>query len=170
MNLPDWIISDTHFFHDNIVKYSGRPENHTELMVQNWNNVVKPDDTVLHLGDVLMGARSKWMTIPRLRGRVEVLNSGNHDEEHKRKYIEASWGWRFRPDFTWQYRGWMIFFSHYPAMTELIQDIKGINVHGHIHEKEDPSRQHINVSVERINYRPVWLTDLLDKRIKALEG
>ena len=36
-----------------------------------------------------------------------------------------------------------------------------VNVHGHVHQKEPPSRnRHINVSVEQLNYRPAKLSDI----------
>ena len=36
-----------------------------------------------------------------------------------------------------------------------------INVHGHVHEKESPTRnRHVNVSVEQLNYRPARLSDI----------
>ena len=40
-----------------------------------------------------------------------------------------------------------------------------INVHGHIHAGEAPSRRHFNVSVERTDYAPVDLTWVL-KRVR----
>lgn len=166
MRLYDWVISDTHFFHENIIKYAGRPANHNDLMIENWKDVVRPEDTVLHLGDVLMGSAQRWQEIPRLPGRVHVLKSGNHDEPHKRKYLEEEWGWEFVAEFMVPYRGWSVSFTHEP-LGELAP--YNLNVHGHIHEKPDPSPQHINVSVEQIHYRPVYLRDLLDLRISKLE-
>ena len=36
-----------------------------------------------------------------------------------------------------------------------------INVHGHVHEQESPTaNQHINVSVEQMNYRPARLSEI----------
>jgi hypothetical protein len=44
-----WIISDTHFFHENIGRYCNRPENWQELIIKNWNDLISPDENVLHL-------------------------------------------------------------------------------------------------------------------------
>jgi calcineurin-like phosphoesterase family protein len=183
----DWVISDTHFFHDNIVKYAGRPENHTDLMIANWNDTVVDTydqvDTVLHLGDILMGKRDLWPLID-LPGAVTAL-VGNHDEDHKQKYIRTMWGWEFVPEFQVRYRGWEVYFSHKPLWvdypdpddnTEVVvnrESLKhagnrSLNVHGHIHEKPAPSIYHINVSVEQIGYKPVNLTELLDNKIDSL--
>lgn len=57
-----WFISDTHFFHTNILKFTDkdkkriRPFNSLdemhEHMIKQWNYVVKDNDYVYHLGDV----------------------------------------------------------------------------------------------------------------------
>ena len=51
--------SDSHYFHNNILKYCNRPfgsvEAMNEALVANWNSVVKPDDHVYHLGDFCFG-------------------------------------------------------------------------------------------------------------------
>lgn len=62
-----WLISDTHFNHANILKFTDsrtglpvRPgfesvDHMNEHMIERWNSVVKPGDIVYHLGDVVMG-------------------------------------------------------------------------------------------------------------------
>lgn len=92
---PFYVISDTHFFHDNIVKFCGRDKqlewligpdeaeriDHNEYMVQKWNEVVQPGDPVLHLGDVGFG-KNPWQTeqmVKRLNGDKYLLY-GNHDK------------------------------------------------------------------------------------------
>ena len=46
-----------------------------------------------------------------------------------------------------------------------------VNVHGHVHEKESPSRnRHVNVSVEQLNYRPARLCDIRRLALRLLEG
>lgn len=74
-----YLISDTHFNHDKIATYCDRPSNFTELMIKNWNQIVKPDDLVIHLGDVQIGKKSDWI-MPSLPGR-KILVRGNHDRQ-----------------------------------------------------------------------------------------
>ena len=46
-----------------------------------------------------------------------------------------------------------------------------VNVHGHVHQKESPSRnRHINVSVEQLNYRPARLSDIRRLARRLREG
>ena len=49
------LYCDNHFGHTNIIKHDNRPfENASimdEVMINNWNNVVKENDTVYILGD-----------------------------------------------------------------------------------------------------------------------
>jgi calcineurin-like phosphoesterase family protein len=182
--LFDFVTSDLHLFHKNIVQYAGRPENHTELIIENWQNTVDENATVLCLGDVLMGKRDLWPSIiGQLPGGVFVLDSGNHDESHKRRFLEEKLGWKFIPEFQIFYEGYVVFFTHYPKGAVLDEDAKRntdmhiqdmllpriLNVHGHIHERAMASPQYINCCVEQTNYSPVNLEELLEERINLLE-
>ena len=77
---PDtWIISDIHFFHENIGRYCNRPENWQELIIKNWNDLVSQDETILHLGDFALGKKSNFEAlIGILNGRLSLIQ-GNHD-------------------------------------------------------------------------------------------
>jgi calcineurin-like phosphoesterase family protein len=68
-----WVISDTHFNHAKILDfkdYIGKParsfdsaDHMNQCMMDNWVSVVKPNDTVIHCGDVLFGMdKVDWMT------------------------------------------------------------------------------------------------------------
>ena len=61
-------ISDLHFGHKNVIRFDGRPFNSTEEMedklVENWNRVVRRNDTTYILGDFCWGKEPEWIRIP----------------------------------------------------------------------------------------------------------
>lgn len=76
-------ISDTHFGHQNILRFDSRPfstvEEMEEEIVRRWNAAVNPEDTVYILGDFCWGKEDEWLRIlDRLKGG-KVLIAGNHD-------------------------------------------------------------------------------------------
>ncbi len=82
---PDgiWFTSDTHFCHENIVKFSGRPfANAAEMneeLIRRWNETIPEDGIVFHLGDFCMGGSKEWNDIMyRLHGKIYLI-LGNHD-------------------------------------------------------------------------------------------
>jgi calcineurin-like phosphoesterase family protein len=158
---PFWIISDTHFFHRNIIDYCDRPENHDQLMLDNWQEMIADDAPILHLGDFALGPRGDIEELaPKLPGNKYLL-MGNHDRRGKRFYYEL--GFTIVDPFMLDYKGKKLVFSHYPDyQRKFIQYPNHINIHGHIHEKTIDDPQLINVSVEQTDYRPLWLPDLLE--------
>lgn len=71
-----FFTSDTHFGHNNIIRYCDRPfadaDEMDEALVANWNAAVKPTDTVWHLGDVAL------CSVSRLREILDCLNGNIH--------------------------------------------------------------------------------------------
>lgn len=81
-----WFTSDTHFFHNKIIEYCQRPFANVEEMnnelIYRWNQVVRNDDVVFHLGDFCLGKAKKWNSIlDKLNGKI-CLILGNHDTIH----------------------------------------------------------------------------------------
>lgn len=162
---PDtWIISDTHFFHENIGKYCNRPENWQELIIQNWNDRVTPDDTVLHLGDFALGKKYHFELLTGvLNGRL-LLIQGNHDRL-SRAFCEAH-GVNLIKDSIQIELGDRVklIFSHRPIVP---LENGYINLHGHIHNLPPPPEgsnlgpNHINMSVEVREYRPWRLHEII---------
>jgi len=78
-----FFTSDTHFGHENIIKYCKRPfANAAEMdkaLIRNWNRVVGPHDLVYHLGDFAVGGGPAGPYLDQLNGRI-ILIHGNHDE------------------------------------------------------------------------------------------
>lgn len=156
-----FVISDTHFHHENIYKFT-KPDGVTRVrpeftsaaeadaeMVRRWNEVVLPEDHVWHLGDVTMG--NNLSLIKHLNGHKRLI-LGNHDRCPIQKYLAAGFqkvqGYKFVDR-------WGVL-SHIPIHPESLGKVR-INIHGHIHEREAFGPQYRNVSVERVNYTPVLL-------------
>ena len=153
-----YLISDTHFNHKNIIQYEGRPFKSTEEMndalIENWNAVVKPEDTVIHLGDVGLGPKEKIAPIVQsLKGR-KILVMGNHDNLSEQAYRDMGFWTVSR--FPIVYDGFYIM-SHAPIQLPNKTCYK--NIYGHVHNDpnyvDTPYSQ--CVSVERINYTPFLL-------------
>ena len=50
-----WVTGDTHFGHTNLQKHTRRPADVDELIVTAWRRLIRPEDLVIHLGDVAFG-------------------------------------------------------------------------------------------------------------------
>lgn len=157
-----FVISDTHFNHNNIIKYCNRPyksvEEMNEDIIKRWNSVVRKNDVVFHLGDLGMGDFDTLKSIvDRLNGR-KALILGNHDIKRNEKFY-------LNLGFDKVYKDFAILggikLSHYPKTLEAT-DLK--NVYGHIHNTEPSEefndKRHECVSVEKINYTPVEIKNL----------
>jgi calcineurin-like phosphoesterase family protein len=78
-----WFISDTHFSHANIIRYTGRPfqsvNEMDERLIENWNAHIAPQDTVFFLGDFGLGTTDFLADLcARLHGN-KICIRGNHD-------------------------------------------------------------------------------------------
>ena len=78
-----FFTSDTHFFHENVLRYSkrgfGSVEEMNEAIISKWNKVVPRDGVVFHLGDFSFGGERQWNEmLDRLKGEIHLI-VGNHD-------------------------------------------------------------------------------------------
>ena len=92
-----FVISDTHFDHANILTFKrkdGSPlrefkdvHHMNEMLIQNWNSVVRPQDKVYHLGDVTMHKQLPAAILDRLNGHKRLVR-GNHDVAPTKDYLK----------------------------------------------------------------------------------
>lgn len=164
-------MSDTHFGHENIKAFCHRPDDIEQTMMEKWARMVEPEDTVLHLGDLSYrnNAFFKNMIAPHLTGKRKLLVRGNHDKGRYSFYRDS--GFKLVKPFWIEYEGHKISFSHYPWNFEADGPMpeNELRVHGHIHNNGYSRaafvpflKQHINVSIEMMKYKPVRMKHLLD--------
>ena len=178
-----FLISDTHFGHENTCtvfkRNDGSPlrpfasaEEMDEAMVKRWNDRVRPNDKVYHLGDVVIN-RKFLHILGRLNGN-KVLIRGNHDIFKLEDYTTY-----FRDVRGYDVKNGMIL-SHIPVHEASLGRF-GTNIHGHLHANRvtqargvdaksgevlysteiDP-RYHC-VCVEHTDYAPISLEEVYDR-------
>ena len=176
MSKEIWLISDTHFFHANILKFTddegnlirgalfSSVEEMNQCMLDNWNSVVKPGDKVYHLGDVMMGDKTEFKRFwAKLNGSKRLI-VGNHDDIKwmaQNELFAKIHMWRMFTEFG-------LLLTHVPihesglrrgAPTDETAPML-LNIHGHIHQNPSPTEHHRCVCVEHINYTPINIEEL----------
>lgn len=180
-----FFISDTHFGHANMitfVNYDGtrmRPFNSVEecdeLMIENWNKIVKPTDRIYHLGDVVYKCKNRDEIMQRLNGE-KVLIKGNHDRDQLGWYMKYFKDIRGTHHIDGNY-----LLGHFPIHS----DSKGRFVrqlHGHIHAQEvmktvwyptgfgiEPDPWYRNCCVEVSDYAPIPFEVIKQETEKLIE-
>jgi calcineurin-like phosphoesterase family protein len=130
-----FLVSDTHFGHAGVCRFMredgvtklrpwDNPEEMDEEMVRRWNERVRPNDKVYHLGDVVINRRA-LPTLARLNGD-KVLIRGNHDIFRDDEYRQY-----FRELRAYHVMNGMIL-SHIPVHEASLGRF-GTNIHGHLH-------------------------------------
>ena len=134
-----YFTSDTHFCHNRPFLYEPRGfksiEEHDETIVTNWNSIVKPEDEVYHLGDVMLIDNEKGIKyLKSLNGKIHLILG-------------------------------YFFLCHYPVLVHNYDDYKKIwNIHGHTHSKEKFSENMhcYNACLDAHDNYPVSLERILE--------
>ena len=165
-----WIWSDLHLSDRGALETFDRPFRNIHAMnralLANWRRSVHPSDTIICLGDVAHPdalADRRLMLDLRELGGERILILGNHDLD--RTALGGA-------GFAAQHRLALcdtdppLALSHYP-----LRRIPpgAVNLHGHLHEGAEPTRLHINLAVERLDYRPQHLPAVLARARRRLQ-
>lgn len=163
------IIGDLHYFDKNIIGMA--PRNFKSVaemndhMIESWNSVTEPDDTVIVNGDFIdfgnCTVEEGYDIINRLNGRRITLIVGNHDKpflDILREYgprlevIEYS---IIKDQF------WII--SHEPQYVSNAAPYANIFAHVHLNPMyRDVSSRSFCTSAERLDYKPILLEDAMN--------
>lgn len=176
-----WFTSDLHLGHERIIELCGRPfknvhHMNTEL-VDGWNSVVEPKDTVYVLGDLALGKLNESLQWAAMLTGNKFLVPGNHDRcwlGHKKvravdvkRYEEA--GFTVLPGLTSiNVDGTIAMMCHFPYVGDSQEVDRHVNhrptdhgywlLHGHTHWATGITSDHprqIHVGVDAWHYRPV---------------
>lgn len=126
-----FIASDTHFDHDNMVEYENRPKDFTNLTIKRWNEVVAPQDLVIHLGDFALSNGDRIKELAGLLNGKKVITFGNHDKNSPVYFMDRGFSFACQR-FQLNYFGKKILFSHKPFVEKGISHYD-LNLHGHLH-------------------------------------
>lgn len=172
-----WLTTDTHFGHDKLVEYNGRPRDFTVQIYRNLKAVLHDDALLIHLGDVCMGRdeQNHAMFIQTLPGK-KILVRGNHDRKSNNWYLNH--GWDFVCErFADQYFNTRILFSHIPVSYDNWYDM---NIHGHFHNSDHRSQEAFLLAIknqaqkllalEYTNYKPVLLEEFIKPDVNPWEA
>lgn len=170
-----FFISDTHFYHKNILKYSNRNfpsvEAMNEALIKNWNNTVTKSDTVWHLGDVAFCNYLLFTEIfSQLNGSINIV-LGNHDKmiyENRFKITSSGLVKSIEnyKELSIKDRNFILF--HFPIRSWNKKHHNSIHVYGHVHGSldEQPWGKSVDVGVDSKliteEYRPISAQEVID--------
>lgn len=166
-----WVTSDPHFHHTKIIATANRPfrdvEHMDEALVTYYNEVVKPKDHVIIMGDVVWGTtRKDHAILSQLHGTKELI-LGNHDPIGPKntellRHFEKIHLWK-------KDKKHMMLLSHVPLHESQLttggsmldpNTPKMVQIHGHTHESGSPPGPYRSVCVEMTGYKPVAYEEL----------
>lgn len=164
--MTTFFTSDTHWNHKNIIKYCNRPfkdvDHMNQSMIQRWNEIVKPEDDVYHLGDFCMGGTRPKDWLKYLNGKVHLIR-GNHDPHVEDQGFASVQNYK-----ELKIEGKRITLLHYP-MRSWNGSHKGTwHLFGHVHgtmtvahgRKGIKDAMAVDVGVDCHDYRPISFKEL----------
>lgn len=172
-------ISDYHFFHSVALRMSRSDlfdtvENMNEEIIRRHNSVVRENDNVYILGDIIVCEEDELdeklaQTVGRLNGRLHLI-TGNHDYKYIdnpkfRKYFESISESKLIRD-----NNKFVQLYHYPVLMWYKKHKGAYHVFGHMHDEKISSEYNIlkneknafNACVEVNNFTPCTLDELIE--------
>lgn len=123
-----------------------------ERIAERWRALVGDDDEVWHLGDI-------GPDLDRIAGLPGMKHLIRGNDDPPLKFFASSPLFRSaRSKHTLSVEGTELFLVHRPA--DIPATVQGIIVHGHTHHL-DPAPGHRSVSVDRTDWGPITLDQLL---------
>ena len=163
-----FLTSDSHFGEpqnrlDIMFRNFSSPEQHNQVIIDNWNQVVKPEDKVYHVGDF---AYDKSLLtkdfVSQLNGKITLIR-GNHDTSPPA--LLKTLFYNVKDSILLTYGKYKFFVNHFPSRGKK----EYWNICGHVHSNWKVQKNMINVSVDVWQYTPIEIS-ALPKVINAIEN
>lgn len=122
-----YIFADSHLKHAKMRTYCDRPDGFTQIIDRNMMNVLKPEDHLIHVGDVGIGPHEDWVPMILHWPGKKTLVRGNHDTNHSPTWWLAH-GFDSVNDGM-IFRG--VWITHKPSA--VLPEGCTLNLHGHLH-------------------------------------
>lgn len=162
---PDklYFISDPHFGHDNIIKYTSREfesvEDMNNTLITMWNSTITDDDTIFILGDFCMLGSAAWVYFLSKLNGIKYLCEGNHDKAVTPSFFkQVSTGWFNLRVMDEEIDGGeqRITVCHYPMLSWYQSHRGAWQLYGHTHRfsPQGVTKNQVNMCVENWNYTP----------------
>ncbi len=160
--MTTWIISDTHFGHQAILKHQPARlqrcndiESMDTVIIDTINKYVDRNDELWHLGDFAWKASRCGHYRARLNVRQLHILQGNHDSASLRNFCSS-----FNTILCRKFDGQRITLCHYPMVSWPHLHYGGLHLYGHAHHSlEDqldaiwPQRQSMDVGIDSALHR-----------------
>ena len=170
-----WYTADTHFGHDNIIRYCDRPFNTSRDMdskiISNFRQRISEDDDLWIVGDFAFGKKSRDKIyleeiFEALPGRKHLV-VGNHDGP---KTLELPWESVEQlvevKDGPGKARHTL---CHYPMVAWNRSNRGALQFFGHVHKNWRGARKSVNVGVDVWDFSPVNFEDIVERASRLPE-
>lgn len=170
--MKEYVTSDLHFGHKNIIKYENRPfdsvENMDKSIIENWNKTVNDDDLVYILGDFSWYKGEETNKIlNQLKGK-KILIIGNHDKNFlKDNNFDKTLFEEITNYKEIKYNKTKIIMFHYPIIDWNGKYQGSFLLYGHVHSMVNEDTKYMEKLEEKYNCLNVGID--VHKRLLSLE-
>lgn len=175
MKSNEFITADTHFGHENIIKYSKRPFKNADEMdaeiIKRWNDKIPKNALVYHLGDFSFSKPGRIIQVlNQLNGRI-CLVKGNHDKYLKGQDILGRFEWVKDYYESKTEDGTLVSMFHYAMLVWNKHAYGGWALHGHSHGslRVDNTVKRMDVGIDTNDYKPYSYQEI-EKIMKSRGG
>ena len=160
----------THFNHPKIIGYCNRPfscvEEMDTVIIDKWNGIVSPGDTVYHLGDFAFGKMDVVKRYRyRLNGKINLI-LGNHDYRNKIPRLAECFT-SVKDIYELKHNHKSIILCHYAMRVWPKKHHGAIHLYGHSHGNLENLSGSMDVGTDTNNFTPYSLDEIYDNVFKG---